>query len=148
VANLATNGEIVPGGCLNRETGRFPRVNKPRARTLSALLKVESRPRDPSLRVELQLRFGKVPALIDKGAQFSCILQFVAEFVYSMGEPCVFRVCSVLCYLTDGRKCNVTDAVDVHVRLLTFIRSHEFKVFKGSRFPVILGLDFLDRTVM
>jgi hypothetical protein len=42
----------------------------------------------------------------------------------------------------------VTDAVDLRVRLLTFTWDHEFKVLKGGPFPMILGLDFLDRTGM
>jgi hypothetical protein len=60
----------------------------------------------------------------------------------------MFRACSILCSLADGQRCNVTDAVDLHVRLLAFTWDHEFKMLKGGPFPMILGLDFLDRTGM
>ena len=94
------------------------------------------------------MQIGKVPAHVDIGAQFSCIRADIAEIAYSMGEPCRFESCSVICSLADGRECRVTDAVKLHVKLLSFSWDHEFKVLKGGSFPVILGLDFLERTKM
>ena len=91
---------------------------------------------------------GKVPALVDTGAQFSCVRADVAESLYLNGEPCAFTACSVNCLLADGRRCDVTDAVNLHVKLLSFSCDHEFKVLKGGPFPAILGLDFLGRTKM
>jgi hypothetical protein len=68
----------------------------------------------------LELRVGKVPALVDTGAQFSCVRSDVAEYLYLRGEPCTFTLCRVTCSLADGRRCEVTDAVNLHVKLLSF----------------------------
>jgi hypothetical protein len=50
--------------------------------------------------------------------------------------------------LADGRRCEVTDAVKLHVKLLSFSWDHEFKMLKEGIFPAILGLDFLEKTRM
>jgi len=96
----------------------------------------------------LRLKAGKVPALVDTGAQFSCVLSDVAEFLYLTGEPCVFSPCSVCCVLADGTRGEVTNAVRLHVKLLDFAWDYEFKVLNGGPSPIILGLDFLRRTSM
>jgi hypothetical protein len=54
----------------------------------------------------------------------------------------------VTCLLADGQRCEVTDAVKLHVKLLSFSWDHEFKVLRGGPFPAILGLDFFYRTKM
>jgi len=105
-------------------------------------------PRDAPLWVTLEMKVGRVPALIDTGAQFSCIRSDVAEFLYRRGEPCVFTSCAVTCCLADGQQCKVTEAVKLHVKILSFSWDHEFKVLRGGPFPAILGLDFLNRTRM
>ena len=99
-------------------------------------------PRDSPLWVNLELKVGKVPALINTGAQFSCIRSDVAEFLNLRGEPCVFTSCSVTCLLADGQRCEVTGSVKLHVKLLSFSWDHELKVLRGGPFPAILGLDF------
>jgi len=38
--------------------------------------------------------------------------------------------------------------VKLHVKLLSFSWDHDFKVLKGVSFPLILGLDCLERTKM
>jgi hypothetical protein len=96
----------------------------------------------------LELKIGGVPVLVDTGAQFSCIQYNVAEFLYLREEPCVSSSCSVMCMLADGQRCEVTDAVKLHVKLLSFSWDHEFKVLGGGPFPAILGLDFFHRTRM
>jgi len=96
----------------------------------------------------LELKTGKVPALIDTAAQFSCIRSDVAEFIYLREEPCSFSSCSVSCLLADGQRCEVTNAVKLHVKLLSFSWDNEFKVLRGGSFPAILELDFMDRTTL
>ena len=96
----------------------------------------------------LDLKLGKVPALVDTGAQFSCIGSDVTEYLYLRGEHCVFSLCSVMCLLADGRKGQVSNAAKLHVGLLPFSWNHEFKIFNEDPFPVILGMDFLQRTQM
>ena len=130
------NGQV-PGG---RQT--------PRARTLSGLKRITATPFQPLLWVPLELKVGKVPALIDTGAQFSCVRADVAEFLFHMDEPCSFTQCAVVCALADGQRCHVTDAVNLHAKLLSFSWTHEFKVLNGGPFPAILGIDFLERTQM
>jgi hypothetical protein len=65
-----------------------------------------------------------------------------------MGEPCVLTACRVDCALADGTRCSITDAVNLRVKLLDFTWKFEFKILQGGGFPVILGLDFLTRTLM
>jgi hypothetical protein len=54
----------------------------------------------------------------------------------------------VRCVLADGTRGEVTNAVRLHVKLLDFAWDHDFKVLNGGPFPIILGLDFLRRTLM
>jgi hypothetical protein len=96
----------------------------------------------------LGVKGGKVPALVDTGAQFSCVRADVAEFLYLTGEPCVFSLSSVCCVLADGSRSEVTNAVRLRVKLSDFLWEHEFKVLNKGRFPMILGLDFMRRTAM
>ena len=103
---------------------------------------------DPLLWVVLELRTGKVPALVDTGAQFSCIGADIAEFLFLMGEPPTFAACSVSCALSDGQRYQVTDAMTLRVKLLSFSWRHEFKVLNGGPFPVTQGVDFFRRTNM
>ena len=139
--------------CPRRNTplgnGRAPGGQQaPEAGTLSTLNGVGKGPRELPLWVDLHLQIGKVPALVDTGAQFSCIRVDLAEFIRSMGKPCRFESCSLTCSLADGRECRVTEAVKLHVKLHSFAWDHEFKVLKGGSSPVILGLDFLESTKM
>ena len=119
----------------------------PRAK-LNILLEVKAVPLETPLWIQVNLRAREVPALIDTGAQFSCIRAEVLEFLFSRGEPCKSRRCSVSCTLVDGTHCKVRDAVNLHVKLLGFAWDQEFKILPGGPFPVILGLDFLSRTRM
>jgi hypothetical protein len=64
------------------------RSGGPRAKFLSSVQKIGVYPADPPLWVMLKLKVGKVPALVDTGAQFSCVRAEVAEFLYLTGEPC------------------------------------------------------------
>jgi len=96
----------------------------------------------------LCLKMGQVPALVDMGAQFSCIRSDVIEYLYLATEPCKFCSRSFSGTLADGTRCKVTNAVRLHLKLLTFTWGHEFMVLDGGPFPVILGLNFLTRTQM
>jgi hypothetical protein len=107
----------------------------PAAGTLSTLKRVERGPRELPLWVDLHMQIGKVPALVDTGAQFSCIRVDLAEIARSMGEPCRFESCSLTCSLVDGRECRGTEALKLHVKLHSFLWDHEFKVLKGGLFP-------------
>ena len=115
---------------------------------LCCFKKIAAVPPNTPLWVMLELQVGQVPALVDTGAQFSCVRSDVAEYLYLKGEPCSFASCSLSCLLADGSKCEVNNAVKLHVKLLNFTWDHEFKVLKEGLFPAILGLDFLDKTKM
>ena len=52
------------------------------------------------------------------------------------------------CILADGTRCDVTNSVRLQVKLSDFTWKHEFKLLNGGPFPIILGLDFLQRTSM
>ena len=90
----------------------------------------------------------EILALVDTGAQFSCIRSDVIEYLYHRGERCVFSSCSIGCLLADGKRIHISDAVSLRVGLLSFTWNQEFKILKGGPFPVILGMDFLLRCQM
>ena len=50
--------------------------------------------------------------------------------------------------MPDGTRCDVTNSVRLQVKLSDFTWKHEFKLLNGRPFPIILGLDFLQRTSM
>ena len=131
----ATAGEIVPDKYAARKRAVARRSKAPGAGTLSTLKRVERGTPGLPLWVDLHMQIGKVPALVDTGAQFSCIREDLAEFANSMGEPCRFESCSVICSLSEDRDCRVTDAVKLHIKLLSFSWDQEFRVLKGGPFP-------------
>jgi hypothetical protein len=114
-----------------------------RAKFLSGLRKITAEPRDSPLWVTLESKVGRVPALIETGAQFSCVRSDVAEYFYLREEPCVLTSCSVTCSLTDGQRCEVTDVVSLHVKLLSFSWDHEFIVLRGGTLSGHFGVTFL-----
>ena len=65
-----------------------------------------------------------------------------------MSIPILRCVLAVCCLLADGHRCEITDAIKLHVKVLSFSWDHEFKMLKGGLFPVILGLNFVDCTKM
>jgi hypothetical protein len=119
-----------------------------RSKVLGCLKKIAAVPPDTPLWVMLELQLGKVPALVDTGAQFSCVRSDMAEYLYLRGEPCSFTSSSVSCLLVDGSRSEVKEAVKLHVKLSNFSWDYEFKVLREGLLPAILGLDFLDRTKM
>ena len=119
-----------------------------RAGALSAFRRVATGALSSLLWVLLNLKIGKIPALVDTGAQFSCIRSDVVEYLYLRGEGCVFSPCSMTCLLADGKKGQISNAVRLHVGLLSFMWDQEFKILKEGPFPAILGMDFLQHTQM
>jgi len=89
-------------------------------------------PAEDPLWVVLKLKSGSIPALVDTGAQFSCIRTEVAEYLRRVGEPCVFEPCLVGCILADGTRCDVTNSVRLQVKLSDFTWKHEFKLLNGG----------------
>ena len=94
------------------------------------------------------LKRGKIPALLDTGAQSSCIRSDIAEFLRLAGEKRVFKPCSINYVLANGTQCKVEKIVKLRVKILGFSWDHHFHVLEGGSFPAILGLDFMGRTVM
>ena len=84
--------------------------------------------------VMLDFKLGKVPALVDTCAQFSCIRADVIEYLYLRGEHCVFLSCALTCLLADGRKGQVSNAATLHVGLLAYSWNHEFKFLMKAYF--------------
>ena len=102
----------------------------------------------PLLWVVLDLKAGKIPALVDTGAQFSCVRLDVLEFLREKGENCNPVPCPLTCVLGDGKTALVSNAVRLRVGLLRFTWNYEFKILEESTCPIILGLDFLTHTQM
>ena len=93
-----------------------------------------------------KLKSGSILALVDTGAQFSCIRIEVAEYLRRVGESCVFEPFLVGCILADGTRCAVTNSVRLQVKVFYFTWKYGFKLLKVGTFPIILVLDFLQRT--
>ena len=66
-----------------------------RANCLTILHNITSVPPDSPLWFMLELTVGKIPALVDTGAQLSCILSDVVEYLYFTEEPCKYLQCAV-----------------------------------------------------
>jgi hypothetical protein len=96
----------------------------------------------------LELKAGKVPALLHTDAQFSCIRSDVLRYLHQRGEDSTLLPYSLTCLLADGKKVQVVNAVTLRVRLLGFSWGYEFKVLDEGPFLAILGLDFLRHTRM
>jgi len=54
----------------------------------------------------------------------------------------------VTCALADWKRCELTNAVKLHVKVLSFSWDYTFKVLGGGSFPTLLGIDFFRRTKM
>ena len=89
-----------------------------------------------------------MPAIVDTGAQFSCIRVDVIEYLHLSGHPASVFPWDVNCLLADGTKGHVANAVKLHFGLLSFSWTQEFKILQNGPFPAILGLDFLQRSQM
>ena len=113
-----------------------------------AFSKVVANATRPLLWVKLSLKERYIPAIVDTGAQFSCIRTDVIEYLVLTGEPHSLRPCQVNCVLADGTTACVSNAVKLHVGLMSFSWDYEFKVLNAGPFPAILGLDFLRHTGM
>jgi hypothetical protein len=96
----------------------------------------------------LRLNTGTLSALVDTGAQFSCLRADIVDRLRKQGEPCRQISCDDVCVMADGRASHINRAVSMRVRLLSFSWCHNFKVLNEGPFPAILGLDFLRRTQM
>jgi len=126
--------------------GKSPRA--PSGKSMASLGKVEAFPADAPLWVMVGLKRGKIPALLDTGAQSSCIRSDIAEFLLLAGETRVFKTCSINYVLANGTQCKVEKIVKLRVKILGFSWDHPFHVLEGGLFPAILGLDFMGRTGM
>jgi hypothetical protein len=96
----------------------------------------------------LEFKTGNVPAFADTRAQFSCVRSVLTEFLYIREIRCTFSSFSVSCFLTNGQRCEVTNAVKINIESSLLSWDHEFKILRGCPYPPILGLDFHNRTKM
>jgi hypothetical protein len=107
-----------------------------------AIRKVVATPPATLFWIDLSLRTGKFPALVYTGAQFWCLRSDVVEYLYTRGKRCTFSPCVFICLLADGTKTQVNDAVNLHVRLLSFSWDHEFKILRDGPFSATVGIHF------
>jgi len=107
--------------CIAGKPAGARRSPGPQAKVLSGLT-VAVAPLQLLLWVAIELSVGWIPALVDTGSRFSCVWAGVAQFLYLMNEPCSFT-CSVTCPLADRQRCQVTNAVELRVKLLSFALS-------------------------
>ena len=106
----------------------------PRAATVGAIREVVVTLSATLFWIELSLRTGKVPALDDTGAQFSCLRSDLVEYLYMRGENRTFFHFVFPFFVAHGTKTQVNDAVKLHVGLLSFSCDHDFKILKADHF--------------
>ena len=87
--------------------------------------------------VVLDLKAGKIPALVDTGAQFSCVRLDVLEFLRGKGQNCNSVSCPLTCVLWEGKRARVSNALRLRVGLLRITWNYEFKILEESPFPII-----------
>jgi hypothetical protein len=89
-------------GHLRRNCRRQPPVGKragarrsigPRAAAVGAFRKVVANPPATLFWIGMKLKTGNVPALVETGAQFSCLRSDVDEYLNKRGEMCTFSPC-------------------------------------------------------
>ena len=88
------------------------RAPGPRAGSLNALRKIAATLPSPLLWVGLEMKAGKVAALLETGAQFSCIRSEVLRYLNQRGEDFTLLPCSLTCLLADGKKLQVEMRLD------------------------------------
>jgi len=120
----------------------------PSVKIMKSFGKVAALPADAPLCVMVGLKRGKIPALLDTGAQSSCIRSDIAEFLRLAAETRVFKPCSINYVLANGTQYKVEKILKLVVKILGFSWDHHFHVLEGGSFPAILGLDFMGRTGM
>jgi len=87
---------------------------------MGAFSKVTAVPPAPLLWVDLEVAVGRIPVLVDTGAQFSCLRTDVVEYLHMRGQASKFSECTLLCMLAVGTRTKISDSVTLHVRLLNF----------------------------
>jgi hypothetical protein len=112
---------VPPGECIFGKQAIAQRRVGPRQFVLSGLPKVTAATSIVPLWVMLEFKTGNMPAFVDTGAQFSCVRSDVIEFIYMRGKLCTFFSFSVSCFQTDGQRSELTDAVKINIKILSFI---------------------------
>ena len=130
---------------LSRETGPSLAVTRAPGVTYGCLNKVTAVPPAALLWVGLEVAAGRIPVLVDTGAQFFCLRTDVVKYLHMRGQPSNFSECTLPCMLADGSRTKISDSVTLHVRLLNFSWDHDFKILKEGLFPSIVGMDFCRR---
>jgi hypothetical protein len=114
----------------------------PRAKILGGFKRVRKSARELPLWMMADFRVGKVPTLVDTGAQFSCIREDVMEYFRREGYPGKVSPCRMTCVIADGNSSTVTEAVKLGEKLLSFSWLHECKISKGDHSQEFWGWIF------
>jgi hypothetical protein len=85
-----------------------------------------------------EFQVGKLPTLVDTGAQFSGIREDVIGHFRRKGYAGKVLLSKVTCVMADGNRSTVTEGIKLRMKLLSFSWMHEFNILKGVPFPVIV----------
>jgi hypothetical protein len=111
--------------------------------------KERGRPQDSSpLWKIVDFKVGTVQAMVDTGAQFSCIRRDVLKQLICKGLKVRTERCRLSCHVADGSRCEIKEAGMLHCSVGPGSWKFHFKVLEGGPYRVILGLDFLRNAQM
>jgi len=97
-----------------RRRPRFSRKRRCQKRRRNQLKGGAGPPINPPLWVKLNFKLEEVPALVDTGAQFSCIRRDVVRTLVDLGVKAKLDSCMLECHLANGMHCDVRETVQLH----------------------------------
>jgi hypothetical protein len=90
----------------------------------------------------------RVKALVDTGAQFTCIRRDVVNDMARQGLKVKSEPCEIVCHGVEGSKCQIRETITLRCSVGPCTTRFQFKVLDKGPYEAISGLDFLTETRM
>jgi hypothetical protein len=95
--------------------------------------------------VTVKFAVGNVKALVDTGAQFTCIRRDVLTDLSNKGLKVKSEQCGILCHGVDGSACRITETAIIRCSVGPCTKNFQFKVLDEGPYQAILGLDLFTK---
>jgi hypothetical protein len=90
----------------------------------------------------------RVKALVDTGAQFTCIRRDVVNDMSRRGLDAITEPCEIVCHGVEGSKCQIKETITLRCSVGPCTKRFQFKILDKGPYEAILGLGFLTETQM